>query len=310
MKTKLPILYIVLLFGVILWFSPKANAQQESQYTQYMYNTMSINPAYAGSRGSLSIMGLYRNQWVGLDGAPETFDFTIHSPVGIQGLGFGLDFNHDKIGPSTTNVIAGTVSYAIQLKENIKLGFGVRGGVSLLDVNPDKLNIYNPNDYDLKLNNFTAPIFGAGLFLYSDNWYVGFSVPSILETKYYDDVQVATASQKAHYYFTAGYVFDVVPDYLKLKPATMVKVAAGTPTSFDLSLNALILDRLTLGSAYRWNAAWSALAGFQITDNIMVGYAYDFNTTELRHYNDGSHEIFLRFELGTKARPKVNPRFF
>lgn len=311
MKTKLPYLYLVVLIGGLLLFGTEAKAQSESQYTQYMYNTMSVNPAYAGSRGSLSILGLYRNQWVGLDGAPRTLDFTAHSPIGVQGVGVGIGFNNDEIGPTKESQAAASASYTLNMNEagTLKLSFGVRGGVSFLDVNPNKLLWYDPNDHDLTLNNHTAAIFGAGFYLYSDKWYVGLSTPNFLKTTYYDDVEVSTASSQAHYYLTGGYVFDI-NDNFKLKPATMIKATAGAPVSVDVSLNALFLDTFTLGAAYRWDAAWGALAGFQVTDNIMVGYAYDFHSRELRHYHNNSHEVFLRFELGTRLKPKVNPRFF
>lgn len=298
-----------LLMAVLLLNSYQAAAQQESQYTQYMYDMMSINPAYAGSRGSLNIMGLYRNQWVGLDGAPETANFGMHSPIGIRGIGAGLNFTYDQIGPSKESEISGAISYTLQLNQRVNLAFGVQGGLSILDVDPNRLTIYNPNDYDLQLRHHTAPMFGTGIYVYTDNWYIGLSTPNLLKTEYYDDVQVSTASSRAHYYLTAGYVF-TLSDNLKLKPATMVKMTRGAPVSVDLSLNALFYDRFTLGAAYRWDAAASALAGFQVTRNIMIGYAYDFNTTDLGHYNSGSHEVFLRFELGTRLKPKVNPRFF
>lgn len=304
--------HLVLVFVTVgaLAFTEPVQAQQESQYTHYMYNHQRVNPGYVGSRGSLSIFGLYRNQWVGMDGAPETFDFSLNSPVGIQGLGVGLEFYHDKIGPSKQKEVTGSVSYALQLDDKgLQLNFGVRGGVSLLDVNPNLLDIRDPNDFELYLHNNSTPIFGMGIFLYKDNWYVGLSTPNILKTDYYDEVKISKASSRAHYYFTGGYVFELSEDF-KLKPAFMVKMVTGSPVSADLSLNGMLWDRLTLGLAYRWDAAWSALAGFNITEKIMLGYAYDFDSNKLRRYNSGSHEVFLRFELGTRKQPKINPRFF
>lgn len=297
-----------LCFGLLI--APKAQAQQESQYTQYMYNTTSFNPAYAGTRESLTFSGLYRNQWVGLDGAPENLDFAAHSPIGVKGVGLGLGFNYDKLGPTTNSKFTADFAYVLQMNEDdLKLSFGVKGGLSMMNVDPNKLVIYNPNDYDLRMDNFSAPIFGVGLYLYTDNWYLGISTPNLLETKYYKEVQRSFASYKSHFYLIGGYVFDINPD-LKLKPAALVKAVSGAPVAVDISLNALFLDRLTLGAAYRLDAAVSALAGFAITDNILIGYAYDYDTTPLQSYNSGSHEIFMRFELGTRSRPKVNPRFF
>ncbi|AFL80254.1 Bacteroidetes-specific putative membrane protein [Aequorivita sublithincola DSM 14238] len=298
-----------MLLGCIFSAVHDVQAQQDSQYTQYMYNTVSVNPAYAGTRGSLSMLGIYRNQWVGIDGAPETLNFSANSPIGVQGVGLGLGFTSDKIGPSTESIITADFSYTIPMSENTKLSFGVKGGLSLLDLDPNKLLIYNPNDYDLTQKSYSSPIVGAGLYLHADNWYLGLSSPNLLETEHYDDVQVSTATEKTHVYLIGGYVFTLNPSF-KLKPAVLVKGVMGAPLAVDVSANALIYDRVTFGLAYRLDAAVSGMAGFQVTDNIMIGYGYDYDTTELRNYNSGSHEIFLRFELGTKLRAKVNPRFF
>lgn len=301
---------IALIFlGSLFSLLNKAHAQQDSQYTQYMYNTMSMNPGYSGSRESLSMLALYRDQWVGLDGSPRTLNFGMHSPIGLQGVGLGLGFISDKIGPSSESVITADFSYTINFARDVKLAFGIKGGYSLLDVDPNKLTIYDPNDYDLAQKNYGSPVVGAGFYLYSDKWYVGLSTPNFLETEHYDDVQVSTATEKTHIYLIGGYVFTLNPDF-KLKPAVLAKAVVGSPMSVDVSANALLYDRITFGLAYRWDAAVTGLAGFQVNDNIMIGYAYDYETTELSRYNSGSHEIFIRFELGTRLRAKVNPRFF
>ena len=284
-------------------------AQQDSQYTQYMYNTVTVNPAYAGTRGSLSMTGLYRNQWVGLKGAPETLNFSLNSPIGVRGVGLGLGFTSDKLGPSTESLITADFSYTIQVAEELNLSFGIKGGISLFSLDPNKLNIYNPNDYDLTRENSASPVVGGGLYLHSNRWYLGLSSPNFLETDHYDDIKVSTATEKSHIYFIGGYVFDL-SNSIKLKPAVLVKAVSGAPLAIDISANALINNSFTLGLAYRLDAAVSAMAGFQINENIMVGYAYDYETTDLGSYNNGSHEIFLRFELGTRLKGKVNPRFF
>ncbi|MEO8774148.1 MAG: type IX secretion system membrane protein PorP/SprF [Gelidibacter sp.] len=309
MTNKISKLLVLLLFVGMFFAIPSAQAQQDSQYTQYMYNTHSVNPAYAGSRGSLSIMGLYRNQWVGLDGAPKTLNFSAHSPIGIKGVGLGLGFTSDKLGPSAESTITADFSYTITLENELKLAFGLKGGVSIWDLDPNKLTIHNPNDYNLSQENTSSPVIGAGLYLYTPTWYVGFSSPNVLETQYYDEVQISTASEKTHIYFIGGYVFTVNSN-LKLKPAILAKAVVGAPLALDFSANALLHEKVTFGLAYRLNAAVSALAGFQISDQMMIGYSYDYDTTPIGNYNSGSHEIFLRFELGTRLKAKVNPRFF
>lgn len=309
MTYKTSNIIVLLLFVSMIFVMPSAQAQQDSQYTQYMYNTHSVNPAYAGSRGSLSIMGVYRNQWVGLDGAPKTLNFAMHSPIGIKGVGLGLGFVSDQIGPTSESMVTADFSYTITLENELKLAFGMKGGLAIWDMDPTKLNIYNPNDYNLRQENTSSPVIGSGIYLYTPKWYVGLSTPNILETKYYDDVKVSVASEKTHFYLIGGYVFTLNPN-LKLKPAILAKAVVGAPLALDFSANALINENLTLGLAYRLDAAVSALAGFQITDQMMIGYAYDYDTTSLGNYNSGSHEVFLRFELGTRLKAKVNPRFF
>jgi len=309
MTLKKSNLLLLVLFAGLFFMVPSIQAQQDSQFTQYMYNTISVNPAYAGSRGSLNLLGVYRNQWVGLDGAPETLNFSAHSPIGVKGVGLGLGFTSDKIGPSTESILTADFSYTIHLDKELKLSFGLKGGMSLWNLDPNKLNIYDPNDYNLRQENHSSPIIGAGFYLHTEKWYLGLSTPNFLDTDHYDDVQVSTATEKKHIYLIGGYVFTVNPN-LKLKPAALVKAVTGAPLAIDVSANALLYEKVTFGLAYRFDAAVSALAGFQISENIMVGYAYDYDTTELGNYNNGSHEIFLRFELGTKMRAKVNPRFF
>ncbi|WP_008634986.1 PorP/SprF family type IX secretion system membrane protein [Bizionia argentinensis] len=302
-------IFVLVLLVSLFFMAPSMQAQQDSQYTQYMYNTTTVNPAYAGSRGSLNIFGVYRNQWVGLDGAPETLNFSANSPIGVQGIGVGLGFTSDKIGPSSESILAADFSYTISLTSDVKLAFGMKGGVSLWSLDPNKLNIYDPNDNSLRQENKSSPIIGAGLYVHSEKWYIGVSTPNVIETDHYDDVQVSTATEKAHVYLIGGYVFTVNPN-LKLKPAVLAKAVTGSPLAIDVSANALLYDTVTFGLAYRLDATVSAMAGFQISDNIMVGYSYDYDTTELGNYNNGSHEIFLRFELGTRLKGKVNPRFF
>lgn len=301
----------VIILASLLLSIQGMQAQQDSQYTQYMYNTATVNPAYAGSREVLSILALYRSQWIGLDGAPEVLNFSGHTPVGEK-VGLGLSFTNDRIGPTSETTAVADFSYTIMLGDATKLSFGVKAGGNFLDVNMNELNQFNVND-PLSFNyTLSSPVIGAGTYLHTDNWYVGLSVPNFLTSKHYDidsDLKISEASEEMHAYLIAGYVFNLNPN-LKFKPAVLTKAVYGSPLALDLSANFLFHEKLTLGAAYRLDAAVSGMAGFQVNENIMVGYAYDYETTELSNYNDGSHEIFLRFELGTRVRGVVNPRFF
>ncbi|MFZ0595846.1 MAG: type IX secretion system membrane protein PorP/SprF [Flavobacterium sp.] len=287
-----------------------AFAQQESQYSQYMYNTMTFNPGYTGSREVISALGLYRTQWVGLDGAPENINFSIQAPVGYHGNGIGLDITTESIGPSKTAAAMVNYAYTILGSNYIKYSFGIAAGFQNVEIDYTKLNIENPDPYMQGSLSRFSPNVGAGFYVHSNNWYVGISIPKLLKTDFYDDVAQTVHAQKKHVYLMGGYVFDINP-YLKFKPAAMIKAVSGAPLSVDVSANFLIQNKVTLGMAYRLDASISALAGIQVTDGMQIGYGYDYDTTGLGNYNSGSHELFLRFDLFNASHKKmVNPRFF
>lgn len=304
MKNKI-LIVMLLLAGFF------ASAQQDAQYTQYMYNTISVNPAYAGSRDVLSVVGLYRSQWVGLDGAPETQTLSIHSPVGNK-VGLGLSIVNDKIGPSNQTYLDVDFSYTLNVGTTAKLALGIKAGANLLNVDYNKLTGEDDMIFQDNIDNRFMPNVGIGAYWYDDKYYLGLSSPDLLETEHYDDDEVAEsylAKERLHAYLMGGYVFDL--DYnLKLKPAFLVKAVDGAPLQVDLSANFLFNEKFTIGAAYRWSAAVSGIAGFQISDQLMIGYAYDQETTELRRYNSGSHEIVLRFELFKNVGNTISPRFF
>lgn len=298
-------------FGGVVAMGVNAYGQQDPQYTQYMYNHSIINPAYAGTLEGLNIFGHYRTQWVGLEGAPKTATVSVTTPLGDSGLGLGVNFVNDHLGVMDDNNLTLDLSYSVDLNYQYKLSFGLSGAFNMLDINYSKLNIHNPTDpisqEDIK-NEFSANV-GAGMFLYSDKAYVGFSIPHFLTRYRYEEGQTSTMRQKTHFYLTGGYVFDM-SRYWKFKPAAMIKGVTGAPVQVDVSANFMYADKLTFGAAYRWDAAFSGLLGFQVTDGIMVGYSYDSDTSNLGRYNSGSHEFFLRFTL-TKNNKRINaPRFF
>lgn len=275
-----------------------------------MYNTININPAYAGSRDALSMFLLHRSQWVGLDGAPVTNNVSVHTPIGGSNFGIGVSFINDRIGPVDENTISADLAYFIQVSENYKLSVGLKGTANLFNLDVNKLNIYNPTDLQFQNSDTDfSPNIGAGLYLFSDRTYVGLSVPSFFETNRYNDNDVTITKDRMHFYFMAGHVFDL-GENIKFKPALLAKAVEGAPLQADITANFLFYEKFTLGAAYRWDAAVSALAGFQLSDSIFLGYGYDMETTKLRHYNSGSHEIFLRFELFNKYSQLISPRFF
>lgn len=293
-------------------------AQQDAQYTQYMYNTMSVNPAYAGSRGVFSITGLHRSQWVGLDGAPNTQTFNFNTPVSKR-VGIGLSIVNDEIGNGTNQdtYFDGVFSYTVPTSDTGKLSFGLKAGGHFLNVDFNKLRNYNPalnpSGYQ-DINKKFSPNFGAGIYYHTNKFYAGLSVPNFLKTEHFDNSgqsSTGVAQERINLYFITGYVFELNPD-LKFKPTALLKAVQGAPLQVDLSANFMLRDKFTLGAAYRWDAALSALVGFQVTDQFMVGLAYDKETTELGNtaFNDGSFEVMLRYELRTRYKKIITPRFF
>ncbi|WP_036153763.1 PorP/SprF family type IX secretion system membrane protein [Maribacter forsetii] len=305
----------VLLIVVSFWTT---NAQQDAQYTQYMYNTISVNPAYAGSRGVISIAALHRSQWVGLDGAPKTQTLNIHSPISRK-VGLGLSIVNDEIGNGTNQdtYFDAVFSYTVPTSEEGKLSFGLKAGGHFLNIDFNRLRNYDPSNAAIgqtSIDKKFSPNFGAGIYYHTKQFYAGLSVPNFLETEHFDSSGNSNsyiAQERMNWYLITGYVFDINPN-LKLKPALLFKAVEGAPLQADLSATVLLDDTFSLGAAYRWDAAMSALVGFQLNEKLMLGLAYDREITELGNssFNDGSFEIFLRFEFITQRKNILTPRFF
>nr|WP_181452399.1 type IX secretion system membrane protein PorP/SprF [Flavobacterium aquaticum] len=311
MIMKISIKNIIICSALLFLSNQKMSAQQDSQYTNYMYNTINVNPAYAGSRGVMSIFGLHRTQWVGLDGAPVTNTLSVNTPINNSNFGLGVSFVNDRIGPSDENAISVDVSYSIPTSETYKLSFGIKGTANLLNVDYTKLDRYDLTDpqFQNNIDNRFSPNIGAGIYFHSDKLYAGLSVPNFLETEHFDDNVSATARERMHYYLIGGYVFDLSPS-VKFKPAFLSKMVSGSPLQLDITANFMFNEKFVLGAAWRWDAALSGLVGFQVSEGWFIGYGYDAETTKLANYNSGSHEIFLRYEFKGKSEKVVSPRFF
>ena len=303
-----------ILGGIGILISLHAHAQYQPQFTQYMFNEMIINPAYAGARECLSATLLYRNQWSGIAGAPVTETFNIHSPIANQKMGLGLSIVNDKITVMQNTGVFANYAYRLPLTKG-KLSFGLQAGV----VNHyEKLNELTPgqsNDpqFAASTPKLLLPNAGFGLFYYTDKFYAGFSIPKlILNTVDASENKKVTNKASAkdwHWHLSAGYIASL-SETIKLKPTVMIKKVGGSPTELDLSVNALFHDLIWVGAAYRTGDAVSVLAGVQITKQLRLGYAYDYTTTALKKFNGGSHEITLGYDFTFDKTKIVTPRFF
>lgn len=299
-----------LLLGVVC--TVDTAAQQDPHYTQYMYNQSVLNPAYAGSKESLSLGVLYRNQWSGLEGAPQTATLFGHGQVG-KNVGIGISAVSDRIGPTQENNINADISYTIDFGQKRKLAFGVKGGVSMLQNNlysEISGHVPDANDpafaFDESTSNFNI---GAGVFYYTDKYYVGLSVPNFIKNIHLQKNQRKFGTDAMHMFLTGGYVFTLNEEW-KLKPSTMVKMALNSPISVDASLNAMWNNKLEFGLTYRLDDSFGAMVNYPVLSNVRVGYAFDYIVSDLSYAAKGSHEIFILFDIFSKRKVSSSPRFF
>ncbi|MCJ7465496.1 MAG: type IX secretion system membrane protein PorP/SprF [Maribacter sp.] len=324
--TKLLYKPFYLFMGLVLCNLFLGVAQKEPQYTQYMYNIGSFNPAYSASVEKPEIALLYRAQWAGIEGAPRTIRAGINLPFANANQGLGFNIVNDQIGPATQTYFNLAYSYQVALSESIKLSFGMNVGGTLLNVDFSKGTFENPGEPILAGQTLSEfyPSLGGGLFLYDyDSWYLGISTPNFLGDGIYNDNVAQIVEDKWQFNFIGGYVFEL-SENLKFKPAFLINYLKGAPLNTNVSANFLINEKFTAGASYRLNNAISGLAGFQISSSTFIGYSYDYNTNPLGQYSSGSHELILKFYLGkgnagekgtkqnAKGKPKQidTPRFF
>lgn len=303
-------IYITLI--ILLVACQTSYGQQDPQYTHYMYNMNVVNPAYAGSRGTLNIGLLGRKQWVNIDGAPNTISLNVHAPLKKK-IGIGFSAISDKIGPVSETSVFADVSYTLDMSKKGKLAFGIKAGASFFNgllsslVAPD-----GTTGVDQLLRNDVTKAFpniGVGAFYYTDKFYAGISIPNMLSSEHLDNQSIAKASEKMHSFITTGYVFDLSKS-LKYKPSIMVKTAPKAPVSFDISNNFLYNDKFEFGASYRYEDSVDVLFSFLLSNEVKIGYSYDYSLSKLKDFNNGSHEMFIQFEINHSAKDVISPRFF
>nr|WP_299174588.1 type IX secretion system membrane protein PorP/SprF [uncultured Allomuricauda sp.] len=295
------------LIAVITLYGLAVSGQQLPQFTQYMFNTISVNPAYAGSREGINVTALHRNQWAGLNGNPTTSTFSFHTPLNNERVGLGLSYISDQLGFESTNYVYGDFSYTVPVTEEAKLSFGLKAGLTNYKLeNPDLSDPF----FSINFNSW-KPNFGAGAYLSSNRWYVGFSSPRILNTDLNEGE--FQALERNSYYAIGGLVLDLSAD-IKFRPTFITKFTSGAPSTYDITSSFLFNEKLWVGASYRFNDAsnFGAFVDFQISNTIRLGYAYDLPTSIIRPYSGGTHEAILIFEprLPKKTRLYRSPRYF
>jgi type IX secretion system PorP/SprF family membrane protein len=292
-------------------------AQQLPMYTHYMYNTLSVNPAYAGSREALTVTALHRSQWVNFKGAPITQTLTMHAPIINEHIGVGLSVMNDKIGPTNNTAIFGSFAYIMKLSKRSKLALGLSAGASIFQARLTSLELDQQNDpaFQSNVTDRVNPNFGFGAYYYHERFYAGISVPNLLQNPYsaqlLENGDPLLGREKQHYFFIAGGLITLSPN-LDFKPTTLVKVTEAAPAQADLTASFVIALRLLLGAMFRTNDAVGALIGYDITQQLHAGYSYDWSFgLRTFQYNGGSHELMLRYDFIYPSKKQVHsPRYF
>ena len=313
MKTLKKITFV----SFLILGSLTVNAQQLPMYTHYMYNTLVVNPAYAGSRDALTVTGLYRSQWVDFKGAPVSQTLTMHTPIVNEHIGVGLAVGNDKIGATNSTSVVADFAYRMQLSEKSKLALGVSAGANMFQANLSSLNLDQQTDptFQNNITNHITPNFGVGAYYSRERFYAGISTPALLQNNY-STVKQADGSnligkEQRTYFLIAGAVINI-SDNLAFKPTTLVKTTVGAPIQVDLTASFIIMKKLLLGAMYRSGDAAGLLVGFDITNQLHIGYSYDWSYgLETFKYNQGSHELMLRYDFIFGSKKQIHsPRYF
>ncbi len=312
MKLKIPVVASMLLLS-----SLTLQAQQSPMFTHYMYNTLVVNPAYAGSRDALTVTALGRTQWVNFTGAPTTESFTIHAPLNHQPVGVGLAVLNDKIGPVNNTSIIADLAFKVKLNGNSKLAIGMSIGVNLLQAHLNTLQLDQQADPSFQYNvkNRVTPNYGLGIYYARERFYAGVSCPNLIENNFFSsNPSVGTtlvAKDQRHYFFIAGAVMNI-SENLAFKPTTLIKATAGAPLQMDLTAAFILRKRVTIGAMFRNNDALGVLLGLDVLSNLHIGYSYDWSSgIRTFTYNQGSHELMMRYDFLSMSHKQIHsPRYF
>lgn len=307
----------ILVMSLLLCGAVTSNAQQDILLSQYMFNHLLLNPGYAGSKDYMMSTLLYRKQWVNFDGAPETQVASIHGPLGLTNFGWGVLLSHDKIGVTDRTDAYLNGAYHLKVGEKMKLGLGLRFGGGYYTYNNADLKYWDSGDPVFEGNRTTKflPNIGTGLYLYSQKFYAGVSIPTIISYDPEKTLSMNSSSgdvvprQVRHTFATAGVALELHPDVV-MKPSVLVKYVDNAPLEADFNLNFLLANFLWVGGSYRTGDAFVALVEFQLSKKLRIGYSYDFTFTDIKDYSAGSHEFMLGYDFGYDIMKMKTPRYF
>ena len=297
---------------LILFFYPLLlQAQQDEQSSMYMFNPLLFNPAYAGSKQEINVVGVARSQWIGMKGAPQSQFVSVHSPIKFRNMALGVHLSNDKIGARSRTSAYLDYSYTLQLGKERKLNFGVSAGGDQIGVDYSQLYALDPTDpqYLASISQFKFNG-GAGVYYHSNRFYAGLSVPRLIQAKLYDGSVLLSGSYfKRHYFLTGGYVFPI-NSVIDLKTSVLIKMVSNAPVTADLNANLFLYRKIWFGGMYRYNESVGVNAAYQIKESLMFGYSFDYPINGLSSVrNFGSHEIMLSYVFG-KNRAYGSPRYF
>ncbi|NQY66442.1 MAG: type IX secretion system membrane protein PorP/SprF [Flavobacteriales bacterium] len=306
--------YVAIAFVAVTFCFQEVNAQFDAMYTHYSFNTLSVNPGYAGSRDAITLTALNRSQWVNFEGAPTTQTFTAHMPLSMNQMGVGINVINDNIGPINISSLYADYSYDVKVTKNTKLALGLKAGMNVIYGKLHELHLDQENDpkFATSLRSDILPNFGFGLYYHAPRWYVGASTPKILENDFQSNSGVLSGKEQRHYFVIGGAAIDLGSSNLVLKPTSLLKVTQGAPVELDMTLMVIYNEQLEMGFMFRTQAATGILIGYNIMKNLRAGYAFDwsFVNRTLRD-NNGTHEIMIRYDFVKKDEGKIiSPRFF
>ena len=307
--------FVLLMIGIVTGLQ----AQQDPMYSQYMFNQQVLNPAYVGSWGYMTSTMLYRKQWSGMNGAPQTGSFSFHTPSQNDRHGFGMSFVNDRIGVAQTNGLSAAYAFRIHLSQNARLALGLQGSVDNYRANFGGVRTAsvidpssNPNDPAFNGNsvNLWKPNAGAGIFFHTKYFYAGASTPRLILHPLTNNEATSSASMSRHFFFTTGVVIGKDDAPVKFKPSILVKYSPGAPIQFDFNAHFLFVNRIWVGASYRTEDAIVGMVQIQALQWLRFGYAFDYITSQINPYASASHEFMLGVDLNFKRKSMISPRYF